>query len=115
MVCRSAYLLDGLHQAAEVVGEDVADVADAERVGLGDFTRVDDEAALFQLQVEGLEVETGFGIVERGDDGRLLLVGQQRAEAQRAHAFDEHAMVLAVACVTGFDAGRPLKKSAAML
>ena len=77
-----ADILDGFHQAAEVVGEDVADVTDAERVGLRYLARIDDEAPFFQFEIEGFEVETFLRIVERRDDGRLLLVGQQGAEAQ---------------------------------
>ena len=97
-------LADGLDEAAEVVGMHVADVADAEGVGLRDFTRVDDEASRLELGVEVLEVEACVRVVEGGDDGRLNFVGQQRAEAQRTHSFDQRVVVGAVAAVACLDA-----------
>lgn len=51
------YTLYGLCQSAEVIGEHIADVANAESVGLRYFPRVDYEALGFQLSVKVLEVE----------------------------------------------------------
>ena len=77
----------------------IADVADAEGIGLRYLARVDDKATLFQLGVERLEVKPVVRIKEGGNDGRLHLVGQQRAEAQRAHALHQHVVVLAIAAM----------------
>ena len=78
---------------------DVADVADAEGVGFGDFSWVEDVAFALHKFVEVFEVEVFVGVEEGRDDGRLDFFTEQRTEAERVHAFGEAALVLRVALV----------------
>lgn len=78
---------------------DVADVADAEGVGFGDFSWVEDVAFALHKFVEVFEVEVFVGVEEGRDDGRLELFAEQGLEAERVHAFGEAALVFRVAFV----------------
>lgn len=97
----SEHFADGFEQAPDIRGMDVADVADAECVGLGDLARVDDVSLRFEFFVEVAEVECGRRIEKRGDDAALHVVGQQGPEAQSAHALGQQPVVLRIAAVAG--------------
>ena len=83
---------------AHVLRIEPADAADAEAVGHRQLARIDDVAAILQLVVEALEHELRIlGHMECDDDRRLQPIGQQRPEAQLAHALDQDLAVLRVA------------------
>lgn len=99
-----AEFADSLDEPGEVCLAHIANVADAEGVGLGNLARIDDESLGFELVVKVFEIEVLRGIIKRSDDRRLPLVGQEGAEAQCAHPADQRAVVLGVAGVAGSDA-----------
>ena len=67
----------GGEDAFDVFRVDIADVADAEGVGFGDFSGVEDVALGFHEFVEVFEVEGFVGVEERGDDRRLEFFAEQ--------------------------------------
>lgn len=79
----------------------VADITDTERICLRYLSRIDDKALALQCQIECLEVKTVVRIEERGNNGRLQAVVKQRDKAERAHAFHQNTVILAVTPVTG--------------
>ena len=92
------HLGDRRQRAAHVLRIEPADAADAEAVGHRQLARIDDVAAVLELVIEALEHELRIlGHMECDDDRRLQPVGQQRPEAQRAHALDQDPAVLGVA------------------
>src|SRR5919109_446534 len=98
-------LLDRGEGAAHLGFAEAADAADAEGVGDGELAGIDDVALVAQAIVEGVEAELRVGRHAKGDDDRRLqVVGQQRLEAERAHALDEDAAVAAVSRAAAGDA-----------
>ena len=88
---------DASQEPLDVLGEDAADGADAEAIGLAELAGVDDQAALTQQAVERLEVECRVvGVVERGDDVALALRWEVLTEADLTHAGDERPVVCGV-------------------
>src|SRR5262249_30544526 len=85
---------EGVH----VGREEVADVAEAEAVGLRELARIDEEAARGEAPVEVLEVEARVAWVEvRADDRARVLARDVGAEAERLHAVAQALVVHAVA------------------
>ena len=96
---------DRPQQIINVRFEDPADASDAEAVGGGDFSEVNDVAPPLQAVVELAKIE--FRVrrhKERRDDGALQPGRQKLAKAKLTHAVDQPAMVVAVALTTGLHA-----------